>query len=113
VPPPPDSLSPKAAPLDLERLRAQTGGDAGLEREVLALFLTKSEVDLQRIVDATTAVARRESAHALVGSARAIGADAVAETAREIERGAPAASVALLRDALDVAHAFIRRRLSS
>jgi hypothetical protein len=106
-----DSLPQKAFPLDLDQLRAQTAGDAALEREVLALFLTKSALDLSLIEAAGTAAARRGPAHALVGSARAIGAGAVADAAGAIERGAPAAAIAALRDALAAAQMFIRDRL--
>jgi HPt (histidine-containing phosphotransfer) domain-containing protein len=81
--------SPPAAsqpPVDLATLRGQTGGDAALEREVLALFLAKSERDLRHVADAATAAERRMAAHSLCGSARAIGAHAVAAAAAAVER---------------------------
>jgi HPt (histidine-containing phosphotransfer) domain-containing protein len=98
--------------LDLERLRAQTGGDRALEGEVLRLFLAKSRGDLGRIRAAMNAAARREAAHALLGSARAVGALAVARCAEALQagEGTPQA-VAALERALAAAEAAIRGRL--
>jgi HPt (histidine-containing phosphotransfer) domain-containing protein len=76
------------APIDLTRLRHQTGNDRKLEREVLALFAEKSEADLARLLRADSDNARREVAHSLVGSARAVGATEVVLLAESVERGA-------------------------
>jgi HPt (histidine-containing phosphotransfer) domain-containing protein len=106
--------SPPAEPreaLDLAVLRAQTGGDAALEREVLGLFLAKSEQDFARIASASSVDARRAPAHSLVGSARAVGARDVARLAALVEAsGEPRPSLDPLRAALTEAQDFIRRR---
>jgi HPt (histidine-containing phosphotransfer) domain-containing protein len=101
------------AAIDLERLHAQTAGDTTLERDVLALFLVQSKIDLDRIAGARTDADRRAVAHKLVGSARAVGAIAVASAAEAVERSAvdPAPAVAVLREALRAVHALIRARL--
>ena len=108
-----DSPGTDGAVLDLERLRAQTGGDRALEGEVLRLFLTKSRSDLGRIRAAASAATRREAAHALLGSARAIGALAVARCAEALQagEGSPEA-VAALERALAATEAAIRGRLA-
>jgi HPt (histidine-containing phosphotransfer) domain-containing protein len=82
-------------PIDLDHLRRATFGDAGLEREVLGMFLTQAA----RLVGALAekppdAVAL---AHTLKGSARAIGASRVAERASSLE--------AAIRDGGDPARA--------
>lgn len=89
-------------PLDLERLTAQTGGDAALEREVLALFADRVLADLERLKAAGSGGERNDVAHLIVGAALAVGADEVARLAREIESGggsiaALAASVSRVR----------------
>jgi HPt (histidine-containing phosphotransfer) domain-containing protein len=100
-------------PIDLTQLRRQTGGDARLEREVLGMFAAKAAADLKRIAAAPTAAARREAAHALVGSARAVGASQIARLAAEIEASADhVADVADLRKAVDAARAFIGTHLA-
>ena len=105
--------SPPPAPprrLDLDVLRAQTGGDAGLEREVLRLFLAKSETDFARIAAAATPALRRHAAHGLVGSARAVGANDVARLAAAVEHGESNGDAGLpaLRDALTAVQDIIR-----
>ena len=70
-------------PLDLDHLARMTLGDAELEREVLAMFAEQS----QRLVSAMAALPADAGAlaHKLKGSARGIGAFAVAEAAAELE----------------------------
>lgn len=72
------------SPVDRAHLARQTMGDSGLEREVLGMFLRQIETLAARMRAADPA-ARRELAHALCGSARGIGAFALAETAAAIE----------------------------
>ena len=72
-------------PIDLVHLAAQTMGNAELRNEVLRLFLKQSEECVGRIRSAEDVAARREAAHALVGSARGVGAFSVAYIASEIE----------------------------
>ncbi len=72
-----------AAALDHGHLRTQTFGDAALQREVLDLFAAQSRA-LLAALEAGTGGA--EAAHKLVGSARGIGAPAVAAAAEQVER---------------------------
>ncbi len=71
--------------MDLGHLARQTMGDRELEREVLALFVHQSLSVRDQIVDAD-ARQRVLLAHGLKGSARGIGAFAVADCAAVIER---------------------------
>jgi HPt (histidine-containing phosphotransfer) domain-containing protein len=97
-------------PVNLEHLRRMTLGDAGLEREVLDMFARQAS-DLA----ATLAALPPEAgalAHTLKGSARAVGAFRVAETADALETAirdghAPAQALADLRAAVAEAHAAI------
>jgi HPt (histidine-containing phosphotransfer) domain-containing protein len=81
MPSPP--LAPDDGPIDIDHLRRMTLGDAGLEREVLAMFAAQS-------IGLITGLAARSAdatalAHMLTGSARAIGAFRVAEAAESLE----------------------------
>ena len=107
MPSPP--LAPDDGPIDLEQLRRATFGDAGLEREVLAMFVAQATrlVGMLSAVtpDALGAVTPDAAAlaHTLKGSARAIGALRVADAASELERAIrngrdPAARLAELKD---------------
>lgn len=71
-------------PIDLKHLSVQTFGDRQLETEVLGLFAHQAALTAERIADADPA-ARKGMAHTLKGSARGIGAFALAETAYAIE----------------------------
>lgn len=81
MPSPP--LVPDDGPIDIAHLRQMTLGDAALEREVLAMFSAQA----LRLVKAL-AVNPPDAgalAHTLKGSARAIGAFAVADAAADLE----------------------------
>ena len=86
MPSPP--LAPDDGPIDIDHLRRMTLGDAGLEREVLAMFAAQSvsliaglaAKNLNANSADTTALA-----HMLKGSARAIGAFRVVEAAESLE----------------------------
>ena len=108
MPSPP--LAPDDGPIDFEHLKRMTLGDAGLEREVLAMFSVQSA----RLVDALAAMPSDAAAlaHTLKGSARAIGAFAVAEAAARLEAAIgsgsnPSCSLAELGDAVSSARAAI------
>ena len=73
------------APVDLVHLSRRTLGDRSLEREVLSLFVRQCDVYLERLHCARDGDARRCAAHALAGSAQAVGAFAVAAEAFAIE----------------------------
>ena len=108
MPSPP--LAPDDGPIDFEHLRRMTLGDAGLEREVLAMFSAQT-VSLIGVLAALSPEAGA-LAHTLKGSARAIGAFAVADAAAQLEaalqKGAdPASALAGLTDAVRQARAAI------
>lgn len=102
-----------ARAVDLAHLARQTMGNRDLEREVLHLFLRQSERTLQRFDD--PAAPHADLAHVILGSARGIGAHAVARAAEALEtvlRRDPAggqAELALLRREVDAANGFIRQ----
>ncbi|UCI05499.1 Hpt domain-containing protein [Mesorhizobium sp. B1-1-8] len=74
-----------ARPVDLAHLARQTMGDRELEREVLALFVQQALSVRDKVLDAD-ARERVLLAHSLKGSARGVGAFAVAECAATIEK---------------------------
>ena len=114
MPSPP--LAPDDGPIDFEHLKRMTLGDSGLEQEVLAMFSAQSA----RLVGelATRPADARALTHTLKGSARSIGAFAVADAATRLEAALAAGSdpselladlsdaVALARTAVD---AILRR----
>jgi HPt (histidine-containing phosphotransfer) domain-containing protein len=114
MPSPP--LVPDDGPIDIEHLKRMTLGDAGLERQVLAMFAGQAA----RLIDALGVLPPEaaELAHTLKGSARAIGAFEVADATEALEAAmrdggeAPEAltalqhTVALARTAID---AMLRR----
>jgi HPt (histidine-containing phosphotransfer) domain-containing protein len=114
MPSPP--LAPDDGSIDIEHLRRMTLGDAGLEREVLAMFSAQSV----SLIGALAAMPPDAGAlaHTLKGSARAIGAFRVADVAACLEAtiksggdplpalSALKAAIALAREAVD---AILRR----
>ena len=81
MPSPP--LAPDDGPIDTEHLQRMTLGDAGLEREVLAMFAGQATRVMHEL--AAPSSDRRALVHTLKGSARAIGAFRVAEAAEFLE----------------------------
>jgi HPt (histidine-containing phosphotransfer) domain-containing protein len=81
MPSPP--LAPDDGPIDLAHLARMTLGDAGLEREVLAMFSAQAV----RLIGSLAELPADAGAlaHTLKGSARAIGAFRVAESAESLE----------------------------
>ena len=81
MPSPP--LVPDDGPIDIDHLRRMTLGDAALEREVLTMFSAQAS----RLAGALAAMPADAPAlaHTLKGSARAIGAFAVADAAARLE----------------------------
>ncbi|MGH6771521.1 MAG: Hpt domain-containing protein, partial [Xanthobacteraceae bacterium] len=73
--------------VDLAHLARMTQGDRGLERDVLELFAMQGDVLLARM-RGQTPEAIGTLAHTLCGSARGIGAWAVAQAAEAAERSA-------------------------
>ena len=112
MPSPP--LVPDDGPIDFEHLKRMTLGDAGLEQEVLAMFSAQAA----ELVNTLAAMPSDAGAlaHTLKGSARAIGAFAVAEAAARLEAaigsGSDASrSLAELGDAVSLARAAIEALL--
>ncbi|MBW8857539.1 MAG: Hpt domain-containing protein [Bradyrhizobium sp.] len=81
MPSPP--LAPDDGPIDFEHLSRMTLGDAGLEQEVLAMFVAQSTTLVSTL--AAMPVDASALAHTLKGSARAIGAFAVGDAAARLE----------------------------
>jgi HPt (histidine-containing phosphotransfer) domain-containing protein len=86
----------KASPIDLVHLARQTMGDRELEKELLALFDCQAAQIADRLRHVENGTASADLAHKLKGSARAVGAGAVAAAAENYEHGARAG---LLRQA--------------
>jgi HPt (histidine-containing phosphotransfer) domain-containing protein len=76
-------LVPDLGPIDLTHLQRMTLGDNSLEREVLEMFSAQSARLLDTLADLPADAAAL--AHTLKGSARAIGAFAVADAAAHLE----------------------------
>lgn len=96
-------------PVDLTHLARQTGGNEALGRGVLRMFMEGAAGDFARLKRAT-GDERREVAHLILGSARAIGAGAVATAAAAIEAGDE--NLSNLEAALAAANDFIAAYLS-
>ena len=108
MPSPP--LVPENGPIDLDHLGRMTLGDAALEREVLAMFAAQTV----GLIDALATLPPEAGAlaHTLKGSARAIGAFAVADAAVRLDAAMqkgddPAPALAGLVDAVAEARAAI------
>ena len=114
MPSPP--LAPGGGPIDYEHLQRMTLGDAGIEQEVLTMFSAQSAKLIQALMAQPSDAGAL--AHTLKGSARAIGAFAVADAAERLEAviaGGLDPSAALARlgeavaDARGVIEGFLRR----
>jgi HPt (histidine-containing phosphotransfer) domain-containing protein len=78
------SAAPRARPVDLQHLARQTLGDRSLEQEVLQLFVQQAISVRDRIGPAGIGE-RLRLAHGLKGSARGVGAFAIADCVAELE----------------------------
>ena len=108
-------LVPDDGPIDFEHLSRMTLGDPALECEVLTMFVTQSAKLLDQLVALPPEAGGL--AHTLKGSARAIGAFAVAEAAAGLEAvlseaGAARAALDTLKDAVAQAQGAIEAFLS-
>jgi len=102
---------PADCPVDLDHLKRMTLGEEKLEREVLELFLAQTS----RLLDAQTSDAGA-MAHTLKGSARAIGAFRVGDSAALLEAairqgGDPSPALTALKATVAEARAAIEARL--
>jgi HPt (histidine-containing phosphotransfer) domain-containing protein len=112
MPSPP--LVPDDGPIDIAHLQRMTLGDASLEREVLAMFAAQAAGLLQALANWPADAAAL--AHTLKGSARAIGAFAVADAASSLELlirdgGDPKRALVELDDAVAQARSAIDEML--
>jgi HPt (histidine-containing phosphotransfer) domain-containing protein len=120
MPSPP--LAPDDGPIDSAHLDRMTLGDAGLEREVLAMFSGQAVGLIDRLAAAAKSSETKSQgaksqevlalAHTLKGSARAIGAFRVADAAEGLEAAIrhgddPAQALARLQDAVAAARTAI------
>jgi HPt (histidine-containing phosphotransfer) domain-containing protein len=101
MPSPP--LAPDDGPIDIAHLKRMTLGDAGLEREVLAMFSAQAVGLLGTLADLPSDAGAL--AHKLKGSARGIGAFRVADAAESLESALqngndPARALAELNEAI-------------
>ena len=108
-------LVPDDGPIDFEHLSRMTLGDPALECEVLTMFVAQSA----KLLDQLAALPPEAGAlaHTLKGSARAIGAFAVAEAAASLETalgrgGDVRAALDGLKDAVAEAQGAIEAFLS-
>lgn len=98
------------APIDLVRLAANTLGNRDLEIQVLRLFVTQSTAASRRLSEEKDAGVLHDLVHTLKGSARAVGAEAVATRCEGLEQGLAAGGTpdfAALFRAVDEANAYI------
>ncbi|GAA0029651.1 histidine kinase [Bradyrhizobium sp. CCBAU 11445] len=112
MPSPP--LAPIDSPLDLDHLSRMTLGDAALEQEVLAMFAEQAV----RLIAAMAALPAEAGAlaHKLKGSARGVGAFAVADAAASLEIAVQTGhdqrhALAALKEAVTEARAAIEAML--
>lgn len=104
------SAPPVEAPIDLVRLAANTLGDRDLEVQVLRLFVMQSKTILDRLNTETDAQHQADLVHTLKGSARGVGAEAVAACCEGLEadlRAGDSAEFNGLRAAVEETNAFI------
>lgn len=97
-------LTLQGTPINRQHLAKYTLGDPQLEQEVLDLFAEQLPSIVQRLREANSLAGWFEAAHTLKGSARAVGADEVAELALQAEKLSEARSefkLPLLQAAID------------
>ena len=75
----------QARPIDMAHLSRQTMGDRDIEQEVLALFVHQA-LDIRDKIAGASIDDRLNMAHGLKGSARGVGAFAIADCVTDIER---------------------------
>jgi HPt (histidine-containing phosphotransfer) domain-containing protein len=85
----PSPVVPLPPALDLSQLRRYTLGNVELEMEILDLYAEEAPRMLKALLDAPTAKARHDAAHALKGSSASVGAWRVAAAAARIEADPP------------------------
>lgn len=79
-------MSAAAKPVDYEHLQSQAAGDTSVMREVLKLFIEHTQQVINELEGASDEKSWKLWTHTLKGSARGIGAFAVADAAADAER---------------------------
>ena len=110
----PGGADTAAPPIDLAHLARYTLGNRALDREILELFAGQAPQTIERLRAAETARQWHEAAHTMKGSARAVGAFALADLAETVERthvwqspAGKAAAIAAIEASFEAARAFI------
>lgn len=94
--------------VDYVHLRAQAADDLDVMREVLQLFIVHTEQVLEGLEAATDAKSWKELTHTLKGSARGVGAFAVADAAASAESATlDKGRIAAIREAFEAARQFV------
>lgn len=88
------------APIDFVHLRRYTLNDAALEKEILDLFAAHLPLTIGELRSAVDPLAWNRAAHTLKGSARAVGAGALADLAASAEQTAGLSDPAVRRAVL-------------
>jgi HPt (histidine-containing phosphotransfer) domain-containing protein len=83
---PPKGGRKRLKAFDIDLLRRYTFEDAALERELLGLFLGQLPLLVSQLAEAKGQSEWHMAAHTLKGSARSVGAPALAELALELEQ---------------------------
>ena len=103
--------------LDLERLRLTSGGDEGVQREIIALFMEDTRLRVAELAEASqrgeTAALHRE-AHTIKGASATIGALRMQATAAVVEAAAAQGDLEAARagvDAVCVSYRITRAHL--
>ncbi len=109
----PSQKTAQSNPIDLVFLSRQTLCDRELEREVLSLFKSQSQLYMNRLKMAKTQDERKMAAHTILGSARGIGAWRVVEQVEQIHpETAHLNDISELQGAVDSANAYIEELLN-
>ncbi len=111
-----------ASAIDLEHLAKYTGGEKGLNEEILQLFdgqVTSMVAELNALLASRDAKRWREIAHTIKGAARGVGAFEMGEAAAKAEPVDPAdgahakAAIEKLEREAQTVHAFIQKYLAA
>lgn len=107
------SAAPSEPAVDLDHLFGFTDGDLQLERELSALFLSSTQVYLERMRHALqTGESWNKDAHALKGASANFGAKGLAGLALEAEHSAPSdTQLTSIATAMDAVKRFLEARL--
>jgi len=107
------ATSSAASPIDLVHLSRQSLGDRALELNLLALFERQACHIMEQLTgEGLSEAKRRDHVHTLKGSARAIGALAVATDAQTYEGICSADALNALSGSVDAARAAIAELLA-